>query len=76
MADGARAPLHLPHPPLLEDEGLLTSDVVDGRRTYSLTDDGRKAAEEHPLAGDRWLETDAAGEPPDLRRLRPASWRR
>ena len=54
---------------LLEDEGLLTSEVVDGRRTYSLTDDGRKAAEEHPMAGDRWLETDAAGEPPDLRRL-------
>ena len=54
---------------LLEDEGLLMSEVVDGRRTYSLTDDGRKAAEEHPLAGDRWLETDAAGEPPDLRRL-------
>jgi DNA-binding PadR family transcriptional regulator len=54
---------------LLEDEGLLTSDVVDGRRTYSLTDDGRKAAEEHPLACDRWLETDSAGEPQDVRKL-------
>jgi DNA-binding PadR family transcriptional regulator len=35
---------------LLEDEGLLTSEEVDGRRTYSLTDAGRKAAEEHPLS--------------------------
>lgn len=54
---------------LLEDEGLLTSEQVDGRRTYSLTDDGRKAAEDHPLAGDRWLEADAAGEQPDVRKL-------
>ena len=54
---------------LLEDEGLLTSEQVDGRRTYSLTDDGRKTAEEHPLAGDRWLEPDAAGEQPDVRKL-------
>ena len=54
---------------LLEDEGLLASEEVEGRRTYSLTDDGRKAAEEHPLTGDRWLETDAAGEGPDVRRL-------
>jgi DNA-binding PadR family transcriptional regulator len=43
---------------LLEDEGLLTSEVVDGRRTYSLTDAGRQAADEHPLTADRWLEAD------------------
>jgi len=27
------------------------------------------SADEHPPAGDRWLETDAAGEAPDLPRL-------
>jgi DNA-binding PadR family transcriptional regulator len=54
---------------LLEDEGLLTSQEVDGRRTYSPTDAGRQAAEEHPLTADRWLETDAATETPDIRRL-------
>src|SRR5919106_6860369 len=36
----------------LEDEGLVTSADVDGRRTYSLSDAGRTAAEEHPLAAD------------------------
>ena len=29
----------------LTDEGLVTSEEVDGRRTYTLTDSGRKAAE-------------------------------
>ena len=48
---------------LLEDEGLLTSEEVDGRKTYSLTDAGRSAAEEHPITGDDWLGTDAAGNP-------------
>jgi DNA-binding PadR family transcriptional regulator len=43
---------------LLEDEGLLTSEVVDGRRTYSLTDAGRTAADEHPLGAEGWLEDD------------------
>lgn len=28
----------------LADEGLVTSEEVDGRRTYTLTDEGRKAA--------------------------------
>jgi DNA-binding PadR family transcriptional regulator len=53
---------------LLEDEGLLTSAEVDGRRTYSLTDAGRTAAEEHPLTADRWLETDD-GKGPSLPEL-------
>src|SRR5215216_1298972 len=48
---------------LLEDEGLLTSEEVDGRRTYSLTDAGRAAAEEHPITSEGWLETDEAGRP-------------
>lgn len=34
---------------LLEDEGLVTAETVDGRKTYSLTDAGRQAAEEHPI---------------------------
>jgi len=53
---------------LLEDEGLLTSDERDGRRTYSVTDEGRASADEHPLTGDRWLGTDGASEP-DVPRL-------
>ena len=48
---------------LLEDEGLLTSQEVDGRRTYSLTDAGRAAAEEHPISKEGWLEADAGGNP-------------
>lgn len=51
---------------LLEDEGLLTSEEVEARRTYSLTDAGQKAADEHPLSKDGWLETDAAEGGPDL----------
>jgi DNA-binding PadR family transcriptional regulator len=47
---------------LLEDEGLLRSEEVEGRRTYSLTDAGRQAAEEHPL------ETDGADDAPDVDR--------
>ena len=44
---------------MLEDEGLLSSEEVAGRRTYSLTDAGRKTADEHPLT----LETDADQDP-------------
>jgi hypothetical protein len=33
---------------LLADEGLVTSDEVDGRRTYTLTDEGRGAAAAAP----------------------------
>lgn len=50
---------------LLEDEGLVTSEDVERRRTYTLTDAGRQAAEEHPLGG---LETDAARSGPNLAR--------
>jgi len=56
---------------LLEDEGLLTSEQVDGRRTFSLTDAGRQAAEEHPLTADKWLDADTAGMP-DLPKLAKA----
>jgi DNA-binding PadR family transcriptional regulator len=47
----------------LEDEGLVTSEEVDGRKTYSLTDAGNAAAEEHPITREGWLETDAGGDP-------------
>ncbi|MBA2633594.1 MAG: helix-turn-helix transcriptional regulator [Chloroflexi bacterium] len=51
---------------LLEDEGLLTSEEVEGRRTYSLTDAGRQTAEEHPLSAAGGLETDAGDGNPNL----------
>jgi DNA-binding PadR family transcriptional regulator len=53
----------------LVDEGLATSEEVDGRRTYTLTDDGKTAA---AAASTRtsWTEsdTDTAAEP-DIRQL-------
>jgi DNA-binding PadR family transcriptional regulator len=53
----------------LADEGLVTGSEVDGRRTYTLTDAGRKAAEEgtdpSPWAD---AEADEAAEP-DIFRL-------
>jgi DNA-binding PadR family transcriptional regulator len=48
---------------LLEDEGLLTSEHVDGRRTYSLTDAGTKEADEHPLTAEGWTENAGPGGP-------------
>lgn len=52
----------------LEDEGLVSSAEVDGRRTYSLTDAGREAAAEIPS---RWFdEGEGEGdEKTDLRKL-------
>src|ERR1700759_2935893 len=32
----------------LEDEGLIRSEEVDGRKLYVLTEDGRKAVDERP----------------------------
>jgi DNA-binding PadR family transcriptional regulator len=51
----------------LADEGLVSSTEVDGRRTYTLTDEGRKTAEE---TGTRspWAESDDE-EQPDVMRL-------
>ncbi|HET6380748.1 MAG TPA: PadR family transcriptional regulator [candidate division Zixibacteria bacterium] len=54
---------------LLEDEGLIRGDEVDGRRTYSLTDAGRKADEMNPLGRDPWFDADAGTEAMDLRKL-------
>jgi DNA-binding PadR family transcriptional regulator len=52
---------------LLADEGLVTSEEVDGRRTYTLTDAGTKAAAE---TGGRSPWTESEDEPqPDVMRL-------
>jgi len=53
---------------LLEDEGLVTSDVVNGRKTYTLTDDGRSAANDISAAGLPWLDPDVEAEALDLRK--------
>ncbi|HYK96262.1 MAG TPA: PadR family transcriptional regulator [Candidatus Dormibacteraeota bacterium] len=54
----------------LADEGLVTSEEVDGRRTYTLTEDGRKAAAEtgtrSPWADDKATDHDRQ---PDIRQL-------
>ena len=53
---------------LLSDEGLVSSEEVDGRRTYSLTDEGRKVLAENPAP--TWDEADDAdAKQPDIRRL-------
>jgi len=33
---------------MLEDEGCLTSETVDGKRVYTITDEGRKLLEQRP----------------------------
>jgi len=53
----------------LEDEGLVRSEELDGRRTYSLTDEGRAVVAANPSAGTPWVDGDAGAEAVDLRRL-------
>lgn len=50
----------------LADEGLVTSEEIDGRRTYTLTELGRQAAADAP-APPRWRDLDADGHD-DLRK--------
>jgi DNA-binding PadR family transcriptional regulator len=45
---------------LLEDEGLVSAEEVDGRRVFSLTEEGRKAAEER-AESTPWDEAGEAG---------------
>jgi DNA-binding PadR family transcriptional regulator len=54
---------------LLEDEGLVTSADVDGRRTYTLTDAGRQAASDTPLSRQPGLGTDVPADALDVRKL-------
>ncbi len=43
---------------LLEDEGLVTAEEVDGRKVYSLTEDGQKAVPERTEGERPWEEGD------------------
>jgi DNA-binding PadR family transcriptional regulator len=52
----------------LGDEGLVTSEEVDGRRTYTLTDEGRAAAAVASTTRSPWTEPEEEREP-DIRQL-------
>ena len=43
---------------LLEDEGLVTAEEVEGRKVYSLTDEGQKAAPDRTDEARPWEEGD------------------
>src|SRR3954453_6347449 len=43
---------------LLEDEGLVTAEEVDGRKVYSLTDSGKEAVPERTEGKQPWEEGD------------------
>jgi DNA-binding PadR family transcriptional regulator len=43
---------------LLEDEGLVTPEEIDGRKVYSLTDTGKEAAPERTEGGRPWEQGD------------------
>ncbi len=43
---------------LLEDEGLVTAEEVDGRKVYSLTDTGKKEVPERTEGGRPWEQGD------------------
>ena len=53
----------------LEDEGLVRSEEVDGRRTYTLTDEGRKAAVAVPIGRHPTFDRDAHRDAIDLRKI-------
>jgi DNA-binding PadR family transcriptional regulator len=59
---------------LLADEGLVSSEQVDGKRVFSLTDAGREAAEREGSEAAPWEEA-AAGADTPLGRLRMAAFR-
>jgi DNA-binding PadR family transcriptional regulator len=52
----------------LEDEGLVTSEDVAGRRTYALTDAGRAAVAAAPAGQGRWAHG-SGRDPADIRSL-------
>jgi DNA-binding PadR family transcriptional regulator len=52
---------------LLEDEGLVSAEEIDGRRVVKLTDQGRKAAEEREGEKARWQGDDSESPIGDLR---------
>ena len=58
---------------MLEDEGLLTSETGDGKRRFSLTDEGRSRAESDPAGKPPWEEI-AGGAESSAMRLREAAF--
>jgi len=53
----------------LEDEGLVGSQELDGRRVYTLTKAGEDAAAKSPLRKHPWFDRGSDKRPTDLRRL-------
>ncbi|HEX6139795.1 MAG TPA: PadR family transcriptional regulator [Candidatus Limnocylindria bacterium] len=53
----------------LEDEGMVRTEELDGRKVYRLSDEGRAAAEASPLTRHPWFDKRSAPESLDLRRL-------
>jgi DNA-binding PadR family transcriptional regulator len=53
----------------LEDEGLVRSEELDGRRVYTLTESGTELAAKSPLRKHPWFDRGSAKRPMDLRRL-------
>jgi DNA-binding PadR family transcriptional regulator len=54
---------------LLEDEGLVRSEELEGRRVYTITDAGRAAVEESPLTRHPWFDADGGRKATDIRKL-------
>lgn len=54
---------------LFEDEGLVRSQEVEGRRVYTLTDAGNAAAAASPLRKHPWFDARTGKRSMDLRRL-------
>jgi DNA-binding PadR family transcriptional regulator len=52
---------------LLEDEGLVSAEEVDGRRVFKLTDEGRQAAEKRGGEKPPWQGDDSQSPIGDLR---------
>jgi DNA-binding PadR family transcriptional regulator len=53
---------------LLEDEGLVTPEEVDGRKVYSLTDAGKEAAPERSEEGRPWEDVEDGSPRREFRR--------
>ncbi len=64
---------------MLEEEGRLTSEMIDGKRVYTITEDGRRLLDEHQQrqaaggAGPRRHGFRGPGAAPDLHELRQSA---
>src|SRR4029077_3553980 len=54
---------------LLEDERLVRSEEVDGRRVYTITEEGRAAVANSPLSRPPWVDADNPAKATDMRKL-------